>query len=847
MRKLRKPYRFVSRAIVLFLLATVVISGSNGADLQETLERPVPVYRHIFRPRGEPFAGISSHVMGVADLDSDGYDELIIYRKLDDEKGARHVVEIRDHTGEHLLGSRSLPTDFLPSGFSALDIDDDGFLEVTTSFVVSDSMFLEVLDRHAQLLVTIPVIGREDTPSQDGEGFPEWIPGLRPQATIDCNGDGMPEILCTGGCGYWRLPRGVWALDWVNRRVLWHYATGAKTTDLVVVPDSTGKPCIVVSTYSVCNGAQCNGTDDSCSYIIVLSRNGELIRLHPLSERGYTGTKIALLAHGADASRLVSLTACGDLKDPKPAILRSWHGAADSVISQASAGVTDTDLLTGDVDGDGQDELMLATQLGGLAIYRADLSLASRIPVGRGKLIAAALGDMDADGLPEVVVGKGKGCALVDPRNGAIRAFRAGLLPLTLVHHGENARPTLVGRGVSGWLQLELSKNPLWRASGSFVVGWPMLAGAGGLMLVLGLLAAMALTQASRQSVLPASGSTGMAVVDHRARIIRWNRSFVRLLCSDDQSPEDSSLHRILTATQAEQPLTVQYLRERAGQWVSTVVEKEKKREPVLIKMTKLGGASRSRWLLETRSDEGRSGERSRLEWASLAPRVAHDLKSPLSTLSLATERSIHAARSDSHWSEKSQALLETIIRQVLRIELLGRNFLKLADLEKPVLTMVDPRNLLARSLCVLRDRVPPDISIEERIESPLPLLWADAEQLLVAMENLYENSIAAQNGGGSILVSAYRVRAMPGVEEARQEAVVIEVGDTGEGISATDLPHIFETGFTRKARGSGLGLAIVKRVIEQHQGHMEVHSELCIGTTFALYLPAARSERSDA
>ena len=67
----------------------------------------------------------------------------------------------------------------------------------------------------------------------------------------------------------------------------------------------------------------------------------------------------------------------------------------------------------------------------------------------------------------------------------------------------------------------------------------------------------------------------------------------------------------------------------------------------------------------------------------------------------------------------------------------------------------------------------------------------------------------------------------------------VIEIADTGTGIATTDLPHIFEPGFTTSEDGSGIGLVIVKKNIEDHGGTISIASELGKGTTVTVRLPA--------
>jgi two-component system phosphate regulon sensor histidine kinase PhoR len=115
-----------------------------------------------------------------------------------------------------------------------------------------------------------------------------------------------------------------------------------------------------------------------------------------------------------------------------------------------------------------------------------------------------------------------------------------------------------------------------------------------------------------------------------------------------------------------------------------------------------------------------------------------------------------------------------------------------------------------------------------------LPPIMADADQFRRALVNLVENAINYTPPNGTITVSAGRAN----------EDVFVEVQDTGMGIAAEDLPRIFERFYrtpaarTAENKGTGLGLAIVKKIIDMHNGTIEVTSELGHGTIFRIRLP---------
>lgn len=121
-------------------------------------------------------------------------------------------------------------------------------------------------------------------------------------------------------------------------------------------------------------------------------------------------------------------------------------------------------------------------------------------------------------------------------------------------------------------------------------------------------------------------------------------------------------------------------------------------------------------------------------------------------------------------------------------------------------------------------------------VKGDMPTITGDVERLEQVLGNLMANAIRYTRKGGSITLQA----------EPADGRVVISVIDTGEGIPAEDLPHVFDR-FWRGDRsrshaggaGSGLGLAIAKQLVEAHGGRIDVDSELGQGTVFRVQLPA--------
>jgi PAS domain S-box-containing protein len=138
-----------------------------------------------------------------------------------------------------------------------------------------------------------------------------------------------------------------------------------------------------------------------------------------------------------------------------------------------------------------------------------------------------------------------------------------------------------------------------------------------------------------------------------------------------------------------------------------------------------------------------------------------------------------------------------------------------------------------------------PDVAVETRLQSDLPNIRGSSVHLKKSIMNLVSNAAEAQPEGGRIIIATETSRLqMPpkGYDlPAEGEYVLLQVEDFGQGISAEDLPRIFEPFYTKKVMGrsgTGLGMAVVWGTVEDHHGYIDVHSTPGRGSTFRLYFP---------
>ena len=134
------------------------------------------------------------------------------------------------------------------------------------------------------------------------------------------------------------------------------------------------------------------------------------------------------------------------------------------------------------------------------------------------------------------------------------------------------------------------------------------------------------------------------------------------------------------------------------------------------------------------------------------------------------------------------------------------------------------------------------NVRVQTRIPRDLPTVHGDRHQLCQVFTNLLINAFEALGGEGSVLITAAR-GAIEGDHAhpdspAQVPTVVVQVIDDGPGVAPEMVDRMFSPFFTTKAQGSGLGLAIVRKIVDAHDGRLDVNTAPGRGTRFTVTLP---------
>ncbi len=166
----------------------------------------------------------------------------------------------------------------------------------------------------------------------------------------------------------------------------------------------------------------------------------------------------------------------------------------------------------------------------------------------------------------------------------------------------------------------------------------------------------------------------------------------------------------------------------------------------------------------------------------------------------------------------------------------------RLRDLYRPradVFSDTDVNELISSVMLLTSKQLERNrIRVLSELAPNLPTIHAVADQLKQVFLNLILNAAEAMNKGGVLHVQTYI-----SAEQSQNHYVVVTITDTGYGIAAEQLKHIFDGLHTTKERGMGLGLYTSKAIVDRHMGRISVQSQLGEGTTFTIMLPVADEE----
>ena len=211
-----------------------------------------------------------------------------------------------------------------------------------------------------------------------------------------------------------------------------------------------------------------------------------------------------------------------------------------------------------------------------------------------------------------------------------------------------------------------------------------------------------------------------------------------------------------------------------------------------------------------------------------VATGLAHEIRNPLAGIAGVIE----IIGRDLPSSSPARAVVKDVRQEIARINHIVTDLLQTARPHPPKVRKSDLNTTVEHAVMLGRQQaMAKGIEIALHKDPSLPEVEHDSDQIHQVLLNLLLNAQQAIDSKGKIEVTV----------ERKGSIAVIEVSDNGRGIAPDHLPNIFRPFYTTKGDGTGLGLSLARRIVEDHQGRIDVTSAVSKGTTFAVVLPLQR------
>jgi two-component system, NtrC family, sensor histidine kinase PilS len=217
-----------------------------------------------------------------------------------------------------------------------------------------------------------------------------------------------------------------------------------------------------------------------------------------------------------------------------------------------------------------------------------------------------------------------------------------------------------------------------------------------------------------------------------------------------------------------------------------------------------------------------------------LAAGIAHEIRNPLAGIS----GSIQMLAQEESQDPNQKKLMQIVLREIDRLNLLITEFLNYAKPEKSPDTPISLKQVLEELITTLKSHPEATAGLQWKVQLQEAYILGFSEKLKQALLNIIINAIQSM-----------KVSPSPSIEinlRAIEQRVVLSIKDSGSGMSEENRKKMFEPFHTTKHKGTGLGLAITHKILETHKAEIEVRSEINIGTEFIIKFPLTGSKEED-
>jgi PAS domain S-box-containing protein len=343
--------------------------------------------------------------------------------------------------------------------------------------------------------------------------------------------------------------------------------------------------------------------------------------------------------------------------------------------------------------------------------------------------------------------------------------------------------------------------------------------------------------------------SSGVLALDDQYSIRACNVAAGQILGIDPESVKHQALAN-LAATQPELDAFIQMIVSRlsqanTGEWQEQLeIAGRQGAQVLLVRGSRLPAGSDSGYVVVFDDISNLIQAQRNAAWGEVARRLAHEIKNPLTPIQLSAERLEHklASKLEPADAQVLQRATHTIVSQVTALKSMVNEFSEYARSPALNLTELDINHLIREVLALYE---PPGIKIVVDVPKKATRILGDVTMLRQVLHNLLQNAQDALDASQE--KSAPETTTTPTISvscKLNHGEIRLVIADNGSGFPEDLIARAFEPYITTKRHGTGLGLAIVKKIVEEHQGHIQIENLAEGGAAVSITLPALEPEK---
>ncbi|MBN1558620.1 hypothetical protein JW998_00105 [candidate division KSB1 bacterium] len=777
----------------------------------------------------------------VVDLNNDGHDEIVLVSFPPGAPEKTHVI--CNSSGHRSRWQHNIHSS-VTGNLHFFDLDGDGLLETLIPFTRNDSLLVRIIDPAGDHITDFFLI--ESQSRLDEKRSIEWDPDLIKMIHKDLDGDGHNELISIISTGLAGRPRGVMVHALESKSLIGACLIGSPPSSLYTFDDfdNDGHYELVFLTSAPGNGMQVNGLDDSHCNLV-------RIEFQPQPRLA----DVVRITDGAFSSAFGFYADFINDEQPEFITIRRSGNSEQNAQIRVFRPADFTQILCRDMDfpiiaaicfrrpKEKQSKIWVLSETNELKIIN-NLEVEETISLPHRYTSLSSGPDIDADGIAELVLGNSERALLISHNFKSLAIFPA----FYFKSYVKNGRPQgmgyLVQNNVPELYQLERNHLFLYhRYRHHIIFSLPISFCCLLLILLMQVYRNKKILEYSFVHLFSRAGNAAV-IFNAKFKAVRWNREFQEWLPTFARASAKSSLQTIFaspgvyaqiqTWIQKKTDLSLE-MKFRFGR------KKARDMQVNIIRLPRI--RCTGRLYLATFKDLSFESEMEKAKnWKLFARRISHDIKSPLGAIVLIVQKIRTLVEGNGHDRPAVTPLLDKIEGRIESLRVMTRNFLKYADVEKPNLTNTNLNPFLEKIAAKTELGLASDIILNLDLALECPPLLLDQEQMQSAVENLINNAIDSMPHGGVLSIAthmAHRLQ-LPNAATPPGDFVLIEIKDSGTGMPVDIREKLFESHISYLKGSSGLGLAIVKKIVDDHNGFIDVESEEGAGSIFSIYLPIA-------